>query len=122
MTRVPKATVRDSSTSLGMTIRTRSLRFFYHVTEIFCSGVTTELTFENWGRVHGNQLVTLQNELRINSIARRFINLVAAKVAVEFVFVIVIASDVDTFAIWSKLLFFVQHHQFCRAPGLARPP
>ena len=86
---------------------------FYHVTEILRGGVTTELTFENWRRVHGNQLVALQNELRINSIARRFINLVAAKVAVEFVFVIVIASDIDTFAIWSKLLLFVQHHQFC---------
>src|SRR6266699_189365 len=110
MTRVSQATVRDSSTSLGMTIRTRSLRFFYHVTEIFCGGVTTDLTFENWRGVRGDELVAFQNELRINSIARRFINLVAAKVAVEFVFVIVVASDIDTFAIRRKLLFFVQHH------------
>src|SRR5258708_30471048 len=104
MTRVPKATVRDSSTSLGMTIRTRSLRFFYHVTEIFCSGVTTELTFENWGRVHRNQLVSLQNALRINSIARRVINLVAAKVAVEFVFGIVMPPNSATFRFCTKIL------------------
>src|SRR4030095_8047586 len=117
-----QATVRDSSTSLGMIITRRSLRLFYHVTEIFGGGVATELTFKNWRRVHGYQLVALQNELRIDSIARRFINLVAAKVTVEFVFVVVIAAEFETLSVRGELLFFIQHHQFCRAPGLARPP
>src|SRR6266545_5436473 len=110
MTRVLQATVGDSSTSLGMTITSRSFRFFYHVSEIFPSSVAAELTFENWRRVHGYELVALQNELRINSIARRFINLVAAKVTVEFVFVVVIAAEIETLAIRGELLFFVQHH------------
>src|SRR5262245_40545266 len=105
-----------------MTISRRSLRLFYHVTKIFLGGVATDLTFENWRWVGGYQLVAFQNELRINSVARRLINLVAAKVTVEFIFVTVIASDIDAFAIWGKLLFFVQPHEFCRAPGLARPP
>src|SRR5215510_8632239 len=105
-----------------MTISRRSLRLFYHVTKIFLGGVATDLAFENWWWVGGYQLVAFQNELRIKSVACRLINLVSAKVTEEFVFVIVIASDIDTFAIWSQLLFFVQHHHFRRAPGLPWAP
>ena len=50
-------------------------------------------------------MVALQDELRINSIARWFINLVAAKITVEFVFVIVIAAKFEAFAIGCQFLF-----------------
>src|SRR5215470_13292922 len=105
-----------------MTMTRQSFRLFYYVTEIFRGGVAPELAFENWWRVRGYQLVALQNELRINPVARRFINLVAAEITVEFVFVIVIAAEIETLAVRGKLLFFIQHHQFCRAPGLTGAP
>jgi hypothetical protein len=81
-----------------------------------------ELAFENWRWIRGNELVALQNELWINAIACRFVNLVAAKVTVEFVFVIIIASEIETLAVRGKFLFLIQHHQFCCAPGLTRAP
>src|SRR2546430_5223006 len=72
--------------------------------------------------VCSSDLVALQNKFRINAVACRFIDLVAAEIAIELVFVIVVASEIEAFTIWSKFLFFIQHHQLRCAPWLAWPP
>src|SRR4029077_9847902 len=105
-----------------MTDTTMSFRFFYHVTQIRRTGVSSELAFENWRRVGGNQFVALQNKFRVNSVACRLAYPVAAEGTIELVFVIVVAPEIEAFTIWSKFLLFVQHHQLRCAPRLTRPP
>src|SRR6476660_3843952 len=79
----------------------------------------THLAFEDWRRSGGNELVLLQNELRINPIASWLIHLVATEVAVELVFVIVVTPELETFAVRRKFLFLIEHHQLRCTPWLA---
>src|SRR6476660_4056323 len=80
----------------------------------------THLAFEDWRRSGGNELVLLQNELRINPIASWLIHLVSTEVAVKLVFVIVVTPELETFAVRRKFLFLIEHHQLRCAPWLAR--
>src|SRR4051794_26417180 len=81
---------------------------------------TTHLALEDRRRSSGSKLVSLQNEFWINPVASGFIHFVATEVAVKFVFVVVIAPEFQTFAVWRKFDFFIKHHQLCCAPWLAR--
>src|ERR1044071_2245472 len=80
---------------LGMT--NRSFGFFHYVSQIGWTRAAAHLASEDRRWSGGNKLVPLQNELRINSVARRLIHFVATEVAVELVFVIVIATEFETF-------------------------
>src|SRR5262249_7515330 len=96
------------------------LRFFHDVPQIGWIRATAHLASENWCRVRGNEFVAFQHELRIDPIARGLIDFVAAEITVEFVFVIVVATELETFAVRRKFLFFIKHHQLCCAPWLTR--
>src|SRR4051794_534111 len=98
----------------------RSFRLFYYVAQIGLTGATGHLAPENWRRVHGNEFVPFQNELRINSVARRLIDFVAAEITEKLVFVIVIAAEFEAFAVRGKFLLFVEHDQLRCAPWLTR--
>src|SRR4029453_5074839 len=58
-----------------------SFRFFHHVPQVGWIRPAAHLAFEDRRRSGGNELVPLQNELRINPIACRLIHFVATKVA-----------------------------------------
>src|SRR5438094_6190290 len=60
-----------------------------------------------------------QNKLRVNRVAGRLVNLVAAEVAVKFVFVVVVAAEVEFLAVGREFLFFIQHDKLRFAPGLS---
>jgi hypothetical protein len=80
----------------------------------------SKLTWKDWRRLGRDQLVILQDELREKAIANQLADFVAAEVAAQFVFEIVIASNAQLLAIRGELLVFVQDHELRRAPGLSR--
>src|SRR5437867_10169309 len=93
---------------------------FDRVTQFGRAWTSPDLTFKDRRRIGGDQFVPLQNELGINSIARRLVNLVAAEIAVEFVFVVVVAAELEPFAIRRQFLFFIEHDQLRGTPRLDR--
>src|SRR4030095_5683189 len=117
---------RNSSASLSFTGRAvvrpvafRLLRLFDLISVLTRAAV---LAFENRRRIGRDQLVTRENEFRIDAVARRLVNRVAAEVAIELVFIVVVKAEVYLFAVRRKFLVFVQHDQLRRAPRLAGPP
>ena len=84
-------------------------------------GAIGKLALENWRRTDRNEFVFLQDELRIEAIAPRIVNGVAAKAAVKLVFVIVIKAEIQLFAVRCELFLLVEHDQLRSAPGLTRP-
>src|SRR5712692_2067903 len=97
------------------------LRFFDLIATFRRLGTAAILTFENWRWIRRDQFVTFQDKFRIDGVAGGLVNSVAAEVAVEFVFVIVVAAELQLFAIGRDFLFFIQHYQLRRAPRLTRP-
>src|ERR1043166_239433 len=81
--------------------------------------MTAHLASEDRRRVGGNELISFQNELWINPIASGLVYFVATEVAVELVFVIVVATELETFTVRRKLLFLIKHHHLRCAPWLA---
>src|SRR5476651_2192012 len=101
--------LRNSSTSLSREAAVRRLlRFFDLVTVVTRFAV---LAFENGCRIRRDQLVVHQHELRVDAVTRRLVNVVAAEVAVELVFIIVVEAEIYLFAIGGELVVFVQHYQ-----------
>src|SRR5437870_4271724 len=101
--------LRNSSTSLSRKLALRPLlRFFDLVSIVTRSAI---LAFENRRWIRRDQLVIRQHEFRINAVARRLVNIVAAKVAVEFVFVIVVEAEIYLLTIGRELVVFVEHHE-----------
>src|SRR5438552_8802079 len=96
------------------------LRFFDLVSAHLGLGAPGELAGENRWRVGRNNLVALQDEFRVDGIAGRLVNVFAAEVTIELVFVIVVAPEIEALAIWGQLLLLVQHYQLRFAPGLPR--
>src|SRR4026208_1316072 len=92
--------------------------FFDFITTDLGLCASGKLTGENRGRIGGDQLVTLEDEFRVDSVAGGLVDLVATKVTVEFVFVIIVAPEIEMFAIGGQLLFLIQHNQLRFAPGL----
>src|SRR5207249_9600284 len=86
------------------------LRFLDQITANLSLGAPGKLTRENRWRAGGDELVTLEDKLRINGVAGGLVNLVAAEVTVEFVFVIIIAPEIEALPIRSQLLLFIQHY------------
>src|SRR4029079_308034 len=80
---------------------------------------TINLAFDDRRGSSGNKLIPLQNEFWINPVASGLIHFVATEVAVKFVFVVIVAAEFQTFAVWCKFAFFIKHHQLCCAPWLA---
>src|SRR2546423_4754584 len=95
------------------------LRFLDHVTRLRRLGLSTELALKDRRRVGGDQLEILDRKFGIKPVARRFVNLVAAKGAVKFVFVIVVRAKFSCGSIRREFFFFVQHYELSRVPGLA---
>src|SRR5215475_3981628 len=96
-----------------------SFRFLDNVPQVGWTA-TAHLASEDGDRSGGNELVSLQNELRINPIARWLIHFVATEVTVELVLVIVIATEFEAFTVGRKFLFLVEHNQLRCAPWLPR--
>src|SRR5438067_11899691 len=69
-----------------------------------------------------DQLVIFQDEFRINRVAGGLVNLVAAEVTIAFVFVIVVAAEVEFLAIGGEFLLFIQLVELRFTPRLARAP
>src|SRR5207244_9509700 len=97
-----------------------SLRLFDQEARRRGLGAAVVLALENRGRISRDQLIAGENELRIDAVAGRFINFVAAEVTVNFVFVIVVATERETLPIGRELLVVVQFHQFRGGPPLDR--
>src|SRR4051812_15340664 len=96
------------------------LRLFDRIARRCSLGAAAHLAFENRRRIRGYQLDFLKNEFGIETVARRLVNSLAAEFAVQFVFVIVVASEVQLLAIRSEFVFFIQHHHLCSGPWLTR--
>ena len=73
------------------------------------------------GRIGRNQFVAFQDELRKKTIADQLVNLIVAEIASELIFVVVVAPDVQLFAVGCELPVFVQDYQLRRAPRLPGP-
>src|SRR5262245_66469066 len=97
-----------------------SFRFFHDVSQVGWIRPAAYLAFEDRRRVRRDEFVPLQDELWINPIACRLVHFVATKVAIEFVFVIVVAAEFETFAVRRKFLFLIEHHHLRCAPWLTR--
>src|SRR5215831_11585062 len=97
-----------------------SFGFLDNVPQVGWTRVAAHLASEDRRRIGGNELVALQNELRINPVARRLIHFVATEVAVELVFVIVITTEFEAFTVRRKFLFLIEHNQLRCAPWLPR--
>src|SRR5215510_5966087 len=103
---------------LGVT--NHSFGFFHNVSQVGWIRPAAHLAFEDRGRICRDKRVPLQDKLWINPIACRLIDFVTTKVAIEFVFVIVIAAEFETFAVRRKFLFLIEHHHLRCAPWLTR--
>src|SRR5215472_1493603 len=96
-----------------------SLRFFHDIPQVGRI-LAAHLASEDRRRVGGNQFIAFQNELGIDPVTGGLINFVAAEITVELVLVIVIATELEAFAVGRKFLFLIEHHQLCCAPRLTR--
>src|SRR4029077_12615553 len=79
------------------------------------------LAFEDRRWVGRDQLVTLQDKFRINAVAGRFLDFVAAEPAVKPVLVVVVVPKIHLLGIRREFLVFVQHYQLSCSPRLAWP-
>src|SRR5207237_941552 len=84
-----------------------SFRLLNRITQFRRGRSPHDLTSKNRRRIGRNYFVALQNELGIEPIARWFVNGLAAEMAEEFVFVIVVAAEFEAFTIRRQFLFFV---------------
>src|SRR5205085_10207403 len=83
-------------------------------------GAIAVLTAENRNRVRRNQLVSLEHELGIKAIAGGLIDGLSAEAAIEFVFVIVIAAEIQLLAVRRELFLLIQDDELGRVPRLTR--
>src|SRR5947207_4860033 len=81
-----------------------------------------KLAGKNRRRIGRDQLVIFQDEFRINRVTGGLVNLVAAEVTIEFVFVIVVAAEVEFLAVGGEFLLFIQHDELRFTPQLAWAP
>src|SRR4030095_4993012 len=95
------------------------LRFLDDVTGISGISPAAQLGFENGRRIGRDKFETRDHKFGIHSIARRLVNCFAAERAIKFVFVIIVESELHLLAIGRELLFFVEHDQLRRVPGLS---
>src|SRR5438045_3019885 len=96
------------------------LRLFDHVACLRGLSATADLALEDWRRVRRNQLVILQNEFGIKSVAGRFVNRLSAEVAKNLIFIIVVLAEIQLLAIGRELFLFIQHHKLGGRPRLSR--
>src|ERR1700688_4316803 len=87
--------------------RPLSLRFLDSVTRYRGLGSRVHLALENGRRIGRDDFVTFQDELGIDGVAGRFVNFVATEIALEFVFVIIVAAKTKTFAIGREFLLLI---------------
>src|SRR5438874_8531457 len=87
------------------------LRFFDLIPAHLSLRAPRELTGENRGRVGRKDLVAFQDEFWVDGVAGGLVDLVATKVTVELVFVIIVAPEIEAFAIGGQLLLLIQHNQ-----------
>src|SRR5437764_542525 len=104
---------RNSSTSLSRELRAGTILFglFYLETPGRGAGAIAILAAENRNRVRRDQLIALEDELGIKAVAGWFVNRLSAEIAVELVFVIVIAAETQLLAIRRELLLFIKHDE-----------
>src|SRR5439155_9631683 len=106
--------------ALSLIRHSSKLRFFDEITIYLGLGAPGKLAGKDRRRIGRYQFVVFQDEFRINRVAGGLINLVATEVTIEFVFVIVVAAEVEFLPIRGELLFFIQHHELRFTPRLAR--
>src|SRR6266576_4268830 len=80
------------------------LRFLDLIPAHLSLGAAGKLAGENRRRVGRNDLVAFQDKLRVDGVAGGFVDLVAAEVTVELVFVIIVAPELEALAIGGQLL------------------
>src|SRR5438067_3397839 len=106
--------------ALSLIRHSLKLRFFDEITIYLSLGAPGKLAGKDRRRIGRYQFVVFQDEFRINRVAGGLVNLVATEVTIEFVFVIIVAAEVEFLPIRSELLFFIQHHELRFTPRLAR--
>src|ERR1022692_1168863 len=87
--------------------RPLSLRFFDGVTRHSRLRASAHLALENGRRSGRDDFVTFQDELGIDCVACRFVNFVATEIALEFVFVIIVAAETKALAIGCEFLLLI---------------
>ena len=94
------------------------LRFLDLIPAHLSLGAAGKLAGENRRRVGRNDLVAFEDEFWVNGVAGGLVDLVAAEVTVELVFVIIVAPELEALAIGGQLLLLVQHYELRFAPRL----